>query len=182
VRVSPSVSAGRATFVAYGPANRVSGRDLRAALGLTPGPVPRGVNASGIADWSTDDGTVAEAFADGDGATCNDEVPLGRGFMTFYVGPRRVFASYGRGSGSGPDVLRTHCPGPSILDAAQNRPLATGNVSRQAFRKRRVAITLARGRTFESQPFAGETRPALQIVLRRVRVRETRSFEVLGGF
>jgi hypothetical protein len=181
VRVSPSVSVGRATFVAYGPANRVSGGDLRAALGLRPGPVPRSVNASGIADWSTDGGTVEESFADGDGATCNDAVPLGEGFMTFYVGPRRVFASYGRGSGSGPDLLRTHCPGPSILDAAQNRPLATGNVPRQAFRKRRVAITLARGRTFESEPYAGETRPALQIVLRRVRVRETRSFDVLSG-
>jgi hypothetical protein len=182
VRVSPSVAAGRATFVAYGPAKRVSGRDLRDALGLRPGPVPRSVNASGVADWSTDAGTVAESFADGDGATCNDVVPLGGGFMTFYVGPRRVFASYGRGSGSGPDLLRTHCPGPSILDAAQNRPLATGNVPRRAFRKGRVAITLARGRTFESEPYAGETRPALQIVLRRVRVRETLSFDVLGGF
>jgi hypothetical protein len=182
VRVSPSVSAGRATFVAYGPAKRVSGRDLRAALGLRPGPVPRSVNASGVADWSTDAGTVAESFADGDGSTCDDVVPLGGGFMTFYVGPRRVFASYGRGSGSGPDLLRTHCPGPSILDAAQNRPLATGNVPRRAFRKRRVVITLARGRTFESEPYAGETRPALQIVLRRVRVRETLSFDVLGGF
>lgn len=181
VRVSPSVSTGRATFVSYGPANRVSGRDLRAALGLRPGPVPPGVNASGVADWNRDAGTVAESFADGDGATCNDAVPLGGGFMTFYVGPRRVFASYGRGSGSGPDLLRTHCPGPSILDAAQNRPLATGNVSRRAFRKRRVVIALARGRTFESEPYAGQTRPSLQIVLRRVRVRETLNFDVLGG-
>ena len=101
--------------------------------------------------------------------------------MTFYVGPRRVFASYGRGSGAGPDVLRTHCPGPSILDAAQNRPLATGNVPRSAFGKRRVTITLSRGRPFEAEPYAGETHAALQIVLRRMRVRETRSFDVLGG-
>jgi hypothetical protein len=181
VRVSPAVSAGRATFVAYGPANMVSGRDLRAALGLRAGPVPRNVSASGLADWSTDGGTVAESFADGAGATCNDAVPLGAGFMTFYVGPHRVFASYGRGSGSGPDLLRTRCPGPSILDAAQNWPLATGNVPRRAFRNRRVVIRLARGRTFESAPYAGETRAALQIVLRRVRVRETLSFDVLGG-
>jgi hypothetical protein len=181
VRVAPAVSAGRASFVAYGPARQVSGRDLRAALGLGPGPVPHNVNASGVADWGRDTGTVAESFADGDGATCSDAVPLGAGFMTFYVGRHRVFASYGRGSGSGPDLLRTHCPGPSILDAAQNRPLATGNVPRRAFRNRRVVITLARGRTFESEPYAGETRPALQIVLRRVRVRETLSFDVLGG-
>jgi hypothetical protein len=181
VRLSPFVSAGRATFVAYGPARRVSGRDLRAALGLRPGRLAPGINASGVANWSRDGGSVVESFTGSDGTTCSDTVPLAGGFMTFYVGPRRVFASYGRASGAGPDLLRTHCPGPSILDAAQNSPLASGNVSRRQFRKRRVLITLSRGRPFESEPYAGESRPALKIVLRRVRVRETLSFDALGG-
>jgi hypothetical protein len=101
--------------------------------------------------------------------------------MTFWVGPRRVFAGYARGSSGGPDLLRTHCAGPSILDAAQIHPLATGSVPRRAFRKRRVVITLSRGRNFESQPYAGQTRPALKIVLRRTRVRETLGFGALGG-
>jgi hypothetical protein len=181
VRLSPFVSTGRATFVAYGPARRVSGHDLRAALGLSPGPVAPHINASGVADWSRDSGSVVESFTDSDGTACSDTVPLAGGFMTFYVGPRRVFASYGRGSGAGPDLLRTHCPGPSILDAAQNSPLATGKVPRREFRKRRVVITLSRGRPFASEPYAGESRPALKVVLRRVRVRETLSFDVLGG-
>ena len=92
--------------------------------------------------------------------------------MSFWVGPRRVFAGYGRGADSGLDPFRTRCPGPALVDASEEHPLAAGNVPRSAFRKRRVEITLGRGRPFESQPYKGETRPALTIVLRRTRVRE----------
>jgi hypothetical protein len=180
LRLSPNVSAGRATFAAYGPARRVSGRQLRAVLGLRPGPRLRGVAASGVADWSRDAGSLSESFTDSAGSACTDMVPLGRGFMTFGEGPRRVFASYGRSSAAGPDLLRTRCPGPSIIDAAQDHPLATGSVPRRAFRKSRVAITLSRGRTFTSEPYAGVTRPALTIVLRRVAVRERLGFDVLS--
>ncbi len=181
VRLSPAVSSGRATLVAYGPAARFSGRDLRAALGLRPGSLAHGISTSGVADWTRDAGTVSETFTGLGEAACTDTVPLGGGFVTFSVGSHRVSASYGRSSGAGPDLLRTHCPGPSILDAAGSRSLATGGVSRRAFGKRRVVITLSRGRQFEAKPYAGETRPALTIVLRRVRVRETLSFDVLAG-
>jgi hypothetical protein len=181
VRISPRVAAGRATFAAFGPARQVSGRQLRTALGLRPGPLAPGISASGVAEWTRDDGSVVQSFVSADGTACSDTVPLAGGFMTFYVGPRRVFASYGSGSGGGPDPLRTHCPGPSILDAALSRPLATGAVPRRAFRNRRVVITLPRGRPFASEPYAGDNRPALRIVLRRVRVRETRSPNALGA-
>ena len=53
VRLTPLVSSGRATFAAYGPARRVSGRDLRAALGLRPGPRAPSITASGVADWNS---------------------------------------------------------------------------------------------------------------------------------
>ena len=180
VRLSPMVSAGRATFVSYGPARRVSGRELRAALGLRRGPRVGGVTASGVADWGRDGGTLSESFTGGDGTVCKDTVPLPSGFMSFWVGPRRVFATYGRSSAAGPDLLRTHCPGPSILDAAQDHPLATGSVPRSSFGKSRVAITLTRGRAFDSEPYAGETGASLTIVLRRVAVRERLGFDVLN--
>ena len=45
-------------------------------------------------------------------------------------------------------------------------------MSRRAFRERRVTITLDHGRPFESEPYAGQAKPALTLVLRRVRVRE----------
>jgi hypothetical protein len=173
VRVSPSVSSGRATLAAYGNARRASGRALRAALGLRPGPRASGITASGAADWIRDAGTTIATFKNGEGVVCADSAPLGAGYMTFWVGPRRVFTSYGRGTDAGLDPLRTRCPGPSMPDAAQNRPLASGSVPRRAFRRRRVTITLDHGRPFESEPYAGQTRPALTIVLRRVRVRES---------
>lgn len=182
LRISPLVSSGRATFVAYGRASRVSPRALRAALGLVAGPRGPGITASGSADWMRDAGSAAESYSYGDGTACADTVPLASGFMTFWVGPRRVFASYGRGAGGGLDPFRTRCPGPSLPDVAQGHPLATGNVSRRAFRKRRVVITLSHGRPFAAEPFRGDTRPALTIVLRRVRLRERIEPNPLGVF
>jgi hypothetical protein len=181
VRLLPAVSSGRATFAAYGPARRVSGRDLRAALGLRPGPRLPIITASGVADWTRDSGSAAESFTTADGDTCTDTVQLAGGFISFWVGPRRVFAAYGRGPGSFADPLRTRCPGPSIADAAEGHPLATGSLSRKAFRNRRVVMTLTRGRSFQAAPYAGETRPSLQIVLQRTRVTEMLGFEALGG-
>jgi hypothetical protein len=180
VRLSPSVSSGRATLAAYGPARRVNGRSLRAALGLRPGPRLPIITASGVADWNRDSGSASETFTAA-GTTCSDTVQLAGGFISFWVGPRRVFAAYGRGSGSFADPLRTRCPGPAIADAAEGHPLATGNVPRTAFRKRRVTITLSRGRPFEAAPYAGATRASLKVVLRRTRVTERLGFETLGG-
>jgi hypothetical protein len=173
LRLEPRVSSGRATLVASGPARRTSGRQLRAALGLRPGRRVRGISALGSADWTRDAGGATESFTDGDGSVCNDTAPLGAGYVTLTAGRRRIFASYGRAPGAGLDPFRTRCPGPAILDAAASHALATGDVPRSAFRKRRVAITLDRGRPFESEPYFGETRASLTIVLRRVRVRET---------
>jgi hypothetical protein len=181
VRLTPVVSSGRATFAAYGPARRVSGRDLRAALGLRPGPRAPNITASGVADWTRDLGSAVESLTGADGAACTDALPLAGGFITFWVGPRRVFATYGRGSSGGLDPLRTRCPGPSIADAAEDHALATGSVPREAFRRKRVVITLSRGRPFQSEPYAGLTQSSLQIVLRRKRVSEMLGFEALGA-
>jgi hypothetical protein len=172
IRLEPLVSAGNATFVAYGSARRRSERDLRTALGLVPGRRPRGVTALGTAEWTRDAGRAVESFTDGFGNACQDSVQLASGFMSFWVGPRRVFAGYGRTPDAGLDPFRTRCPGPALIDVSEDHPLAAGNVPRAAFRKRRVVITLDRGRAFESQPYRGETRSALTVVLRRLRVRE----------
>jgi hypothetical protein len=172
VRLEPLVSSGRATFVAYGSAKRTSGHGLLAALGLVRGRRPRGVIALGSAEWNRDSGRAVESYRDGFGNACSDSVQLAGGFMTFSVGSRRVFAGYGRGPDPGLDPFRTRCPGPSLIDASQDHALAAGNVPRGAFRKQQVTIPLSRGRNFESQPYRGETRPALTIVLRRLRVRE----------
>jgi hypothetical protein len=172
VRLEPRVSAGSATFVAYGSARRTSGRGLRRALGLLPGARPRGVTAEGIAEWSSDAGSVATGYSGNDGLACADTVPLTAGFMTFWVGQRRVFADFGRAPGPGLDPFRSRCPGPSLPDVAQDHPLAVGRVPRGAFRTRRVTIPLDLGRAFASEPYTGETKPALSLVLRRVAVRE----------
>jgi hypothetical protein len=172
IRLEPLASSGRATFVAYGSARRTSARGLRAALGLVPGRRPRGVTVLGGAQWEQDAGRAIESFTDGAGTGCSDSVPLPVGFISFWVGPRRAFASFARGADYALDPFRTRCPGPSLVDAAQDHPLATGSVPRAAFRRREVVIQLARGRAFDSEPYRGQTSAALTVVLRRLSVRD----------
>jgi hypothetical protein len=179
VRLEPLASSGTATFVAYGAARRTSARALRAALGLVPGRRPRGVTALGSVAWERDSGRTLESFTFGSGGSCSDSIPLAGGVVTFWIGPRRAFASYGRGSDFGLDPFRTRCPGPSLADVAQAHPLAAGAVPRAAFRRPEVVIRLDRGQRFESEPYRGETRAALTLVLRRLRVRD--AFEPIAN-
>jgi hypothetical protein len=172
VRLEPLASSGKATFVAYGSARRTSAQALRAALGLVPGRRPRGVTALGGVEWARDSGRAMESFTDGFGESCSDSTELAGGFVTLWMGPRRAFAAYGRGSDFVLDPLRTRCPGPSLPDAAQDHPLAAGTIPRAAFRKPEVVIRLDRGRSFESEPYRGQTKAALTVVLRRLRVRD----------
>jgi hypothetical protein len=172
VRLAPLASSGKATFVAYGSARRTSARALRVALGLVPGRRPRGITALGGVEWGRDTGQAVEAFTDGFARRCSDATQLARGFVTLWMGPRRAFAGYGRGSDFDLDPFRTRCPGPSLADVAQDHPLAAGTIPRAEFRKREVVIRLDRGRTFESEPYRGETKAALTVVLRRLRVRD----------
>jgi hypothetical protein len=170
VRAAPLTTSGKATFFADAGAKRTSYRQLRAALGIVRGRRARGITVYGEAEWSRGIGSIAESYSGADGRSCNDSVPLQDGRLAFTFGRRRVFASYGRDDLYGAGTFRTRCPGPSLADVAHDHPLATGAVGLRAFRKQRVVIKLESHRLFDSAPFQGETRAALTVVLRRVRV------------
>jgi hypothetical protein len=172
VRVAPQVSSGTATFIALAGSRRTTHRQLRAALGLAPGRRVHGLSIFSEAGWARDAGDVAETRTGSDGQTCRDSVPLESGRLTFSFGRRRVFVSYGRGDSFEEIPFRTRCPGPSLVDVAQDHPLATGQVPLRAFRHRRVVIELRRDRRFESEPYTGQTHAALTVVLRRMKVRK----------
>lgn len=179
VRVTAQASSGTARFSALANSKRTSRRQLRAALGLGPGRRARGITIAADAAWRKGTGSVVESFTVGGRPSCSDSVPLERGRLTFTFGRRRVFVSYGRPGLFEDGALRTRCPGPSLSDVALDHPLATGAIALRAFRKRRVTIRLASHRTFESEPYTGETRAALTLVLRRLQVGRTSSGE--GG-
>ena len=169
VRVSPSVSSGDALFIASGPARR-SRRQLGATLGLRPGTPAADINASGHAFWDTDAGQVAASYANGDRQACNDDEPLGPGWLSFEVTRRRVIATYVGGSGFFGDPFRTRCPGPTLVDVTGGGEPVLGSVPLRAFRRSRVAISLTRADGFATDAYAGRLEPALELVMRRVDV------------
>lgn len=172
VRVAPLASSGSATFLALAESPHTTRAQLRAALGLAPGRRVHGLSIFATGDWQRDQGAVTETF-NGTGGACAGSVPLGSGALNFTFGRRRVFVSYGHADAFDHTPYRTRCPGPALGDVAQDHPLATGQVPLRAFRHRRVVIRLVRNRPFESSPYAGETRAALTVVLRRAHVGGT---------
>lgn len=169
VTTLPRSASGRAFVVADAPIRR-SPHDLRQALGLAAGTPPRGVSAYGGGIWQ-ERGNVTSSLMRAGAAACDDTVALTseRSFSLTFT-RHGVRADYGERYG-GQDPLRTRCPGPTISDAAHDRPLASGTFPLRAFGPRRVTLRLTRGGGFSSDGYSGATRPDLTVVLRRVRVR-----------
>jgi hypothetical protein len=169
LRVRPLASSGKAAFTALSFSKRVTRPQLRAALGLERGRRVRGISTVGDAEWVRGTGSVTGSFNAGN-LTCSDTVGLDRDRLSFSFGRRRVFASYGRANPYGGDPFGTRCPGPALADLTQDHPLLTGAVPLRAFRKKRVVITLAGRRPFESEPYRGQTSGTLTVVLRRTGI------------
>jgi hypothetical protein len=147
---------------AYGSAKH-SWRDLERALGLAPGPVPRGVQRFGDFDW-TDEGTVTSDLSRGGAPACHDSAPL--------VDDEIVDLGFSHGSValaySGLGALRTRCPGPEASDAGD---LARGTIPLRELAARRATLHLTRGGGgFSANGYRGSTRAALDVTVRRTGI------------
>jgi hypothetical protein len=186
VSMSTTASSGEAHLNAVA-SIRHSRRDLRRAVGLSPGPRPRGASVFGVAFWQDQQGVVTSDLSRAGAPDCSDSVSLsGPGSLVFDFSGRRVFAYYGSGAdalGGGGDPLRTRCPGPGLADAASGGPLASAAVPVRAFAHRRLTLRLTGGRAYRSDGYSGRTRPDVTIVLRRTHVRQYVQVErVPNGF
>lgn len=168
-RITPGPVAGEAEFTASGP-RRLTRRQLSAALGLSRGPVPRGVDVYAFAYWEEDAGNVVTSTRDGDGHTCTERGTLEGGSIQFGFGPKRVSAAYADSGSFYLDPFSSRCPGPEIVDVAGAGPLARGSVPIGELRRRHVTFSLQRGVAFESDGYVGDSRSSLSFVLRRTRV------------
>jgi uncharacterized protein (DUF2141 family) len=186
VTVSTSAASGEAHVNATA-SIRHSRRDLRRAVGLSPGPRPRGVSAFGFGLSQDAQGTVTSDLSRDGAPACSDSEPLmGPSTLLFDFSGQRVSAHYGAGSdasGSLGDPLRTRCPGPGLADVAPTGALASADVPLRTFAQRRVTLRLTRGRAYASDGYSGSTRPDVTVVLRRTHVREyVQTERVPNGF
>ncbi|MEA2428781.1 MAG: hypothetical protein QOF37_2409, partial [Thermoleophilaceae bacterium] len=167
---APSSSTGDGSVIAFGSAKHTK-RDLRRALGLAPGPVPRGVQRVGFFEWE-DAGSVASDFTRAGAPACADSTPLaGGGLLDLGFSGAHATARYDGGDVTlGGDPLRTRCPGPSASDATGG--LAVGTVPLAALGARRATLRLTRGTSFHANGYRGATRPDLTVVIRRTRLRD----------
>ncbi|MEA2410804.1 MAG: hypothetical protein QOC77_1365 [Thermoleophilaceae bacterium] len=167
---APSSSTGDGSVIAFGSAKHTK-RDLRRALGLAPGPVPRGVQRVGFFEWE-DAGSVASDLTRAGAPACADSTPLaGGGLLDLGFSGAHATARYDGGDVTlGGDPLRTRCPGPSASDATGG--LAVGTVPLAALGARRATLRLTRGTSFHANGYRGATRPDLTVVIRRTRLRD----------
>lgn len=163
---------GQATLFASARRSTTSRRELRATLGLAPGPAAR-VQSGGFGSWRTPAGALVTELGRPDGTPpCRDRVSQSRADMQLEVVNGRLTASLpGFGDLESGGGARTRCPGG---EAAEGGPqtVAAGSVPLRALRRRRVTIRLTRGGSGVAQPFRVTTRPDVTIVLRRTRIAE----------
>lgn len=175
VTLTPPAGSIETYLSAEGPAS-VSTARLRASLGLAGGPRPSGVRVYGAGYGSRR--LAAEAvFTRGGAPGCTDRAPTGVPGISLTVGGGRLTATL---QGVETDLLHTRCGGPTMGDVAGERFVARGSVPLAAMRARTVTIPLTQGRRFEAGAWHGRVRAALQVVLRREKVR-TRVFREPAG-
>ncbi|MFL5895683.1 MAG: hypothetical protein ACJ76Z_11320 [Thermoleophilaceae bacterium] len=147
-------------------------RDLRAALGLSRGGRAGGLQVQGFGSWVSGRGTLTATVARGDAQTCADSRPIeGSAFVLQRRGGDLRATLIGPSTAN---VIRTRCPGPSLLDASADAPLATGAVPLRALAHRRVVIHLTSGGPRVTDGWQGTAAGDLTVVLRRGKARLTR--------
>jgi hypothetical protein len=162
--VTPRPGEGEAYLYAYG---RLPKQDLRRALGVAPGPAPRGARLYGYVSLSDEAGSVVAALERDGGPACRDSAPLRRSTLELRVRDGQVTAVFGGGAQGGSDTLRTRCPGPLAGDLGRGSPLASGRIPLSAFSRRRLTLHLDRGASVTTPGFRLRSRPDLKIELER---------------
>jgi len=177
--VAPSPGEGLATFTATGP-RRATYKQLRVALGLSPGRPSPHIETYGLAFWEEDTGTALTSVRNPDGYSCSEAGRPGGGSAFFTLGQRRVQGSYYPLS---TDPLSGRCSGPTIEDVTAAAALARGSVPRSAFRRKRVIFPFPRGTGFSSGAYTGGSTSDLSMVLvrRSVKLESTRGVAPKDG-
>jgi hypothetical protein len=168
--VTPSPGNGEAYLFGYG---RLSTGELRRAVGLAAGPIPREAAVYGYLSWSRARGTVTAALNRDGTPACRDTAPFSAGLIDLRVRGRRVIARLADGTGGlgGEDVLRTRCPGPLLADVRRGTRLAVGRIPLRAFGRRKLTLRLNRGVSAVTPGYMLRSRPNLRIMLEREEVK-----------
>jgi hypothetical protein len=166
VTVTPGPAEGEAYLYAFG---RMPKADLRRALGLAPGPRPRGVRIYGYLELEKGAGSVVAALERDGAPACRDTAPFRRHTLGLQVRDGRVTATFGAGEQFGFDLLGTRCPGPLSSELGRRGNLATGSVPLSAFSRERLTLALDQGTSRTTTGFQVRSRPDLKIELERER-------------
>jgi hypothetical protein len=140
------------------------------ALGLRPGPRPRGISVLLFASWGAEvSATIQQA-----GATCTDTAPVAgvAAVLTVPAGGAKLL-----GSASSGNSWRTRCPGPSFSSGAA---LFSASAPAGALRHPRLKITLRASARFGDDGYLVTPRGNLSLVLRRGRISQSVQVQPTG--
>jgi hypothetical protein len=162
----PRATHGSAYISATGPASLPRSR-FRAALGLETGP-GGGIRVYGGADWSGL-GRAVQTQSWQAGGVCGSAMPFRSGALQIRVAQGRAIFDYTMGD-YGPEPLRGRCPGPLPSEVGR---LLSGSVALRALGARRIIVRMRRGSSFSGEAHRGSTSGHIDMILRRVALRET---------
>ena len=168
---APGTTTGRIDLSTEARASRPR-RDLLASVGLAKS--HRAARAEGFGDLTAHGATISSSFQRRDGSPpCIDSMPVSGASLELVSRAGRLRATYGESSVSGQDPLRTRCPGPGLDQPfGDGGGLLGGSVPLNALAHRRVTIPLDRGAVLSGNGYRARVATGLNLVLRRVRVRE----------
>jgi hypothetical protein len=158
-----------ADVIATGRASHPYG-DFLTALGVRPGPRPRGISVAVTVLWAA---PASEALAQA-GASCTDTAP-DAGFLVALGGRRAGGKLAGAASSIGP--WRTRCPGPSLGSGV---PLFSASASAGVLRHARFSITLRPRAPFGDDGYLVSPSGGLSLELRRGRISQSVQVQPTG--
>lgn len=148
------------SLTVLGPASRPY-RDFLAALGLTRGGNPQGLEVFGDIAW-TRGGAVSSNLSQP--TPCTSQAPLGPGAIILQPRGSQLVATYTAAS-----PVRTRCPGPAISDG---QTLASGSISLRQVGQRNFTLRVSGGGDLTDDGYAIKQHTSLTLTLLRGRLHQ----------
>jgi hypothetical protein len=160
---------GSLDVLADGPA-ALPRRRFLAALGIVRGGRARGIELFAGGTLTGLGAPAASLTRDGEPDCADTGAPLELGLRVGGRGRARAVFEVTAFGGTG--SLRTRCPGPLDTDVADEGALVAATVPLRSLGRRRVVLRVRRVRGFDAPGWAGVVDGDVELVLRRVRIRE----------
>jgi hypothetical protein len=129
------------------------------------------LSINGFGELTNASGTIAGSVQRPGAPPCADQRSAVLPGITLERGGAGFVVSLGGEHVVGPDIVRTHCPGPTQADVFGEGSVARGSIPLTALGRSRISVSLTRPGTFAAPGYAGTRRGTVALELRLASTR-----------